>query len=124
MKTLIAIVIAGLLTAFNAHATGEHEHGEPAATTTIQGEVVDVFCYIGHGAKGPGHANCARKCIEGGLPVGILTAEGKLYLAAGDHVPMNKELAKHAAQQVKATGKVASRDGVNLIEITRLEPVK
>jgi hypothetical protein len=124
MKTMIAIAMAGLLTAFTAQAEEEHKHGEQVATTTIQGEVVDVFCYVGHGAKGSGHANCAKKCIEAGLPVGILTDDGKLYLAAGDHTPMNKELAKHAAQQVKATGKVASRSGVNLIEITKLEPVK
>ena len=124
MKTLIAIAVAGTLAGFTAQAGEEHKHDEHAAATTIQGEVVDLFCYVGHEAKGAGHANCAKKCIESGLPVGVLTAEGKIYLAAGDHVPMNKELAKHAAQQVKATGKVSSRDGVNLIEISKLEVVK
>lgn len=123
IASTIAVAVAAMMATIAAQADEEHKHGEHAATT-IQGEVVDVFCYVGHGAKGPGHANCAKKCIEGGLPVGILTDDGKLYLAAGDHVPMNKELAKHAAKQVKATGKVSTRDGVNLIEITKLEPVK
>jgi hypothetical protein len=72
---------------------------------TIKGEVVDMMCYLDHGAKGEKHKGCATKCIEGGGPVGLLTEEGHLYLVVGDHAPMNKELAPKAAQTVTLKAK-------------------
>jgi hypothetical protein len=36
-------------------------------------------------------------------------------LIAGDHEPLNKELAPLAAKTVTSRGKVASRDGMHLI---------
>gem|GEM_PF-6621982 len=45
---------------------------EPART----GEVVDMACYLDHGATGEKHAECARECIESGLPVGIKGTDG------------------------------------------------
>jgi hypothetical protein len=49
------------------------------------------------------------------MPVSLLTEDGKLYLIAGDHEPLNKELAPLAAKTVTLRGKVASRQGMNLI---------
>ncbi len=88
---------------------------------TIQGEVVDLMCYLDHGAKGEKHKVCSTKCIEGGGPVGLLTADNKLYLVVGDHQPMNKELAAKAAQTVTLKGKVVERNGVKMIENAQLQ---
>ena len=85
-------------------------------TETIKGEVVDLMCYLDHGAKGDKHKGCATKCIEGGGPVGLLTSDNKLYLVVGDHAPMNKELAAKAAQTIKLKGKVVEKHGVKMIE--------
>jgi hypothetical protein len=90
-------------------------------TQTIKGEVVDLMCYLDHGAKGEGHKGCATKCIESGGPVGLLTADGQLYLVIGDHAPMNKELAPKAAQIVTLKGKVVERNGVKMIEKAELQ---
>ena len=84
--------------------------------TSIKGEVVDLMCYLDHGAHGDKHASCAEKCIKSGGPVGILTADKKLYLVIGEHKPMNDELAALAGKTVTLTGKVVSRDGMNMIE--------
>ena len=62
-----------------------------AQTQTIKGEVVDLMCYLDHGAKGEKHKGCATKCIKGGGPVGLLTADNQLYLVVGDHQPMNED---------------------------------
>ena len=62
-------------------------------TQTIKGEVVDMMCYLDHGAKGDKHKGCAEKCIKAGGPVGLLTADDQLYLVVGDHQPINEQLA-------------------------------
>jgi type 1 fimbria pilin len=82
---------------------------------TVKGEVLDMACYLDHGAQGEKHAKCAAKCIESGLPVGIKTEDGKVYLLIGEHKPMNKELAEHAAKTITVKGKLVSRDGISMI---------
>jgi hypothetical protein len=95
---------------------------KPAAETqTIKGEVVDLMCYLDHGAKGEKHKGCAKKCIDNGGPVGLLTADNQLYLVIGDHQPMNKELADKAAQTVTLKGKVVERNGMKMIEKAELQ---
>ena len=94
MKHLVqGLVVVGLLMSSHAvwaQSEHEHEHGhehghgagsaeQPVASAaapqedTLTGEVVDVFCYLDHGAEGLGkkHASCAKKCIKNGLPVAI-----------------------------------------------------
>jgi hypothetical protein len=88
---------------------------------TIKGEVVDLMCYLDHGAKGDKHKGCATKCIEGGGPVGLLTADDKLYLVVGDHKPLNTELAAKAAQTITLKGKVVEKHGMKMIENAAIE---
>lgn len=111
--SLLALVLgAGLaLPMFKVDAADKPE----AKTETIKGEVVDLMCYLDHGAKGEKHKGCAQKCIEGGGPVGLLT-DDKLYLVVGDHAPMNKELAPYAGQTITLKGKVVERHGHKMIE--------
>ena len=92
-----------------------------AQTQTISGEVVDLMCYLDHGAKGEKHKGCAKKCIEHGGPVGLLTADGQLYLVVGEHQPLNKELAPKAAETVTLKGKVVERNGMKMIENAELQ---
>jgi len=85
-------------------------------TVTVKGEVIDMVCYTDSGASGKDHADCAKTCISSGLPVGLKGQDGKIYLLIGEHKPMNKELAKYAAETITVKGKEVSRDGVNMIE--------
>ena len=88
---------------------------------SVTGEVVDLMCYLDHGAKGEKHAKCAEKCIKSGGPVGLLTKDDQLYLVVGDHEPMNEALASHAGKIVTLTGKVVERNGVKMIGNAKLE---
>lgn len=117
MKKITAIISACTI-AIAVAAAHEHDHNaaEEAKEVTVTGEVVDMACYLDHGATGAKHADCAKTCIEGGLPVGIKGNDGKTYLLIGEHKPMNKELAAHAAKTITVKGKLASRDGFNMIE--------
>lgn len=93
---------------------------EGAATQTITGEVVDMMCYLDHGAKGEKHKGCAEKCIKNGGPVGLLSND-QLYLVIGEHKPINDELSSKAAQTVTLKGKVVERNGVKMIENAELQ---
>ena len=92
-----------------------------AETKTIKGEVVDLMCYLDHGAKGEKHAGCAKTCIESGGPVGILTKDDQLYLIIGEHKPMNDKLAPYAAKTITVKGKVVERNGMKMIENAEIE---
>ena len=93
---------------------------EKAETKSIKGEVVDLMCYLDHGAKGEKHKGCAEKCIKSGGPVGLLSEE-HLYLVIGDHKPINDELASHAGETITLKGKVVEKHGMRMIENAELE---
>src|SRR4029077_13586630 len=72
----------------------------------VTGEVLDMTCYIASNLSGPEHAECAKVCIRSGLPVGIKTENGKVYLLTGKPGDsINAELADYAAQIVTIRGK-------------------
>ncbi len=115
---LTATFVAALACAPLAIAQ-EHEHGKQdltaAAEKTVTGEVVDLMCYVDHGAIGDKHAGCGTKCIKGGGPVGIVE-NGKAYLVVGEHKPINDELADSCGKTVTLKGKVAERGGMVMLE--------
>lgn len=88
--------------------------GENSAT--VKGEVIDLVCYTDSGARGPDHADCAKVCINAGLPVGLRAEDGKVYMLVGEHKPLNSTLAQYAAKTVTMRGKLVSRDGINMLE--------
>ena len=110
---LLAVFAAGAALAALPARSADAPMAEPV---TVTGEVLDMACYLDHGAHGAKHAECARKCISSGLPVGIKSADGKTYLLIGDHMPANEELAKHAAETITVKGKLVERDGISMLE--------
>lgn len=92
---------------------------EKKQTQTIKGEVVDLWCYMDHGARGPKHKACAVACAKMGNPIGIVDARGNVYVAVGSelHQPDRERLIEKMAQQVTATGTVVSRGGLRMIYI-------
>ena len=110
----VAAVAASLVAVWSIQA--EDHKTDASSVVTVKGEVLDMACYIDHGAHGEKHAQCAATCIESGLPVGIKGEDGKTYLLIGEHKPLNKELAQYAAKTITVKGKLVSRDGINMIE--------
>ena len=134
MKRFVLVLAGGLLLtgvgtvwAHEGHEAKTEQEAVAENTgqdQTLTGEVVDVVCYLGHGAKdalGPGHAECAKKCILSGLPVAIKSGN-QLYLAAmADHTAANAKLAQWAGQQVTVHGQIMEQDGQHLITISKIE---
>jgi hypothetical protein len=89
------------------------------AGLTVSGEVVDLACYVGHGAKGPDHQKCALKCAQMGQPMGLLSADGSLYLLVADHsnpAPYNKARGL-AGEQVEIKGEVSEKSGMKALTV-------
>lgn len=103
----VAVAVAGFVAVGSVQAADE--------TVTVKGEVLDMACYLDHGAHGEKHAQCAATCISSGLPVGIKGEDGKTYLLIGEHKPLNSELAQYAGKTITVKGKLATRDGINMI---------
>jgi len=104
----------------------EHEHpptmgsgaasGAGTATKEVTGEVVDLMCYVDHGAMGEKHGqSCGAKCIKSGGPVGIVE-NGKAYVVVGEHKPINDELADSCGKTITIKGKLAERGGIAMLE--------
>jgi len=80
---------------------------------TIEGTLVDTKCYSmnaknvinDHVTPKGTLPNCATACAKMGIPVAILTADGKVYTLA---VPAG-QLGDHMAKQARATGMVKGR---------------
>jgi hypothetical protein len=121
---LILIVSTGLVLA-QEMSKGKGMMSKPKQKEiSIKGEVVDVSCYLNHGAKGEGHKDCAVACAKASGPLGILTADGRLYVSVmpDDHSGgPNDKLMDHVAHTVTAKGMVRSKGGVNGIMITSVD---
>lgn len=86
---------------------------------TVEGTLVDSKCYIAGGATGNDHMGmkgCGTACAKSGIPVGLLTADGK-YLTVALPAPL---LADYVGQTARATGIIK----VNSIVPEKLEVKK
>jgi len=105
------------------HGVGSHMD-MAGARKTITGEVVDMGCYLGSGERGAKHMSCATKCINQGMPMGILTSTGALYLVTMNHdnVDPYNDLKAMAGKTVNVTGTVMTRSGMQGIDVTEFKP--
>ncbi len=89
----------------------------------LEGEIVDLSCYLSSGKKGRIHKTCAQRCADRGLPIGILTDDGKVYLLLEDHADEQPyEDAKDlAGVQAKIKGKAFLERGLASIVLSHVE---
>ncbi len=119
MKRIVsAAAVLVMLAAFAAVAGAAEQ-----ASVTVKGEIVDLACYLDHGARGEGHRMCAQTCLKNGEPMGLLTADGTVYLLMAPHDDATAfEQAKTlAADQVQVTGPVAEKAGIKAISVTQVK---
>ena len=116
-RNLAVLLVTGF-TAFSLSSFGQDK-----ATTTVKGELLDMDCYMASGAHGNDHKSCADMCITGGAPMGVLTADGKVYLLVAGHKTKGPydELKKHAGEEVTVTGTSTEKDGIKGIVVTEVK---
>ena len=93
--------------------------GEEPEAVSVEGEIVDMACYVSSGAKGADHAGCAKSCVKNGQPMGLLSDDGTLYVLYASHkdgAPF--EAAKeHAGSKVEVSGKLSTKNGIKGIQV-------
>ena len=79
-----ARVLVAFLATLLIGAAGFAQQQKPVKT--IKGEVVDLWCYMDHSARGEKHKACAVACAKMGNPIGIVDADGNVYVAVGSEL--------------------------------------
>ena len=124
MKRLLTIVLALALVALFAFPSAFAAEGKKEAKSqTWTGEVVDLGCYMAHGAAGEKHMECGLKCVANGMPMGLLMKGNKVYVLTMSHANGDPYNACKAwiSKEVKVTGAMSTRGGAQSIEVTASE---
>ena len=94
----------------------------------VTGEAIDTWCYMsgvmggGDSTLGTAHHTCALWCAAGGIPVGLLTDDGTVYMVlklAGDDASAGGDTyLKVASHRLTADGMHYRRDGVDYLVVS------
>ena len=126
LKQLIAIAIVTFLGMtlpnFASAATGED--------VEIKGEVIDTWCALSgvmggiDAVSGSAHHTCALWCAAGGIPIGVLTEDGTIYMVLkledSEVLEQTDAIMKIQSDVITAKGKHYLRDGVNYLIVEKI----
>ena len=126
LKTLIVVsvfVIAVMMKPNTASAvTGED--------VEIKGEVIDTWCALSgvmggiDAVSGSAHHTCALWCAAGGIPVGVLTEDGTIYMVLklenSEVLEQTDAIMEIQSDVITAKGKHYLRDGVNYLIVEKI----
>lgn len=107
--------------------------GQAAADGTrvqVTGEIMDTWCYLSGVMGGPeatlgtAHHTCAMWCAAGGIPVGLRTDDGEVYMVlklegagTADGSPAVLEI---QTDRITADGTAYERDGIKYLIVERI----
>jgi hypothetical protein len=114
----VAVVIVGCAVVLALSMTPGHAQPK-GERVTVTGEVVDMWCYLEGGDRGPAKKQCATMCAKAGNPIGLLDAKGNLYVTAGlkDHQAAQPLLLDKMSEQVTVSGTLVKKGGVQMIYV-------
>jgi len=123
-RVVLALVVAAMLGIAGPVVPAADKTAAPS-DVTLTGEVVDLACYVGHGASGPEHASCAAKCVAMGQPVGLAASDGKVYILVADHADASgfTKAKTFAGKKVEIKGEVAEKGGINALTVHSVKTV-
>jgi hypothetical protein len=91
-----------------------------AAQKSVTGNLEDTFCYNVMGAHGASHAQCALKCAQKGIPVGLVekgTEKMYILLPPKDKQALPGDVLKNMEKEVTVTGRSYSKGGVEFLTV-------
>lgn len=96
----------------------------------IRGEVIDTWCYFSGvmGATdlvtGSAHHTCALWCAAGGIPVGVRTAEGKVYMVlkfeGEEPLAATSTIMEVQSDEIAVRGVHYLRDGIDYLVVEKV----
>lgn len=119
----LSIAAAGALACFaNVSLAFSATEAKPVE---IKGEIIDTWCYLSgvmggeDAVVGSAHHTCALWCAAGGIPVGVLDEDGKIYmvlkLQGEDSLAKTDNIMEIQSDVITAKGMHYVRDGVNYL---------
>ena len=120
IKVAAGTFAAVIFTAPTAAAQQMEMKAPASREVTVTGTVVDVSCKFGQGLTGEDHRMCSQVCSDRGIPLAILTADGKLYIPVSASMPgdaQNNRLKEFAERRVTIKGKAFEAGGATAIQI-------
>jgi hypothetical protein len=97
----------------------------PGERVQVTGEMIDTWCYFSGVMGGPdavvgsAHHTCALWCAAGGIPVGLLTDDGTVYMVikwqGSADVADGETLLTVQSHRLTADGIAYERDGINYL---------
>lgn len=124
LLSLALLSLASLSLAAPAQAAAEGEH------VRVTGEIMDTWCYLSGVMGGPeatlgtAHHTCAMWCAAGGIPVGLRTDEGDVYMVlklegagTADGSPAMLEI---QSDRVTADGMAYERNGIKYLIVEQI----
>ncbi|MGH7914378.1 MAG: hypothetical protein ACREPW_06980 [Candidatus Binataceae bacterium] len=112
------IIIAGLGAVLTMGFAGMGMAAQ--AQKSVTGNLEDTFCYNVVGAHGASHAQCALKCAQKGIPVGLVekgTEKMYILLPPKNEQPLPDDVMKNMEKEVTVTGKTYSKGGVQFLTV-------
>jgi hypothetical protein len=120
-----AKLLAGVALAF--WAVGATPAAAAGQRVQLTGEIMDTWCYVSEimGASeavlGTAHHQCAVWCAAGGVPVGLLSEAGEIFmiLKLGDQDTSNADprILEIQSSRVTVDGDLYERDGIKYLLI-------
>jgi len=119
-----ATALAFVFSSFSASAATSAKEIE------IKGEVIDTWCYFSgvmggeDAVVGTAHHTCALWCAAGGIPVGVLTEEGEVFMIlryeGEDILEPSDKIMEVQSDLITAKGLHYVRDGVNYLVVEKV----
>ncbi|MEZ5837922.1 MAG: hypothetical protein R3D03_19705 [Geminicoccaceae bacterium] len=103
--------------------------GKTAESVHLEGEIIDTWCYFSgvmggtDAVVGSAHHTCALWCAAGGIPVGLLTDDGSVYLILdfnGENPVNNDRLMDVQSQRLTVEGMAYERDGLRYLSVEQV----
>ena len=101
-----------------------------AKPVEIKGEVIDTWCYLSgvmggqDAVVGTSHHTCALWCAAGGIPVGVLSEDGQIYmvlkLEGEEPLAQSDNIMEIQSDVITAKGLHYVRDGVNYLVVEKV----
>jgi hypothetical protein len=106
-----------------------NKQAQPGKIVTRVGEIVDFSCYLQLGKHGAAHADCGRKCVQNGQPIGLLTRDGTLYMIMPEEhhprrdggVDARPAASDHMGHIMSVTGTEAMHNGYRALYVQGLK---
>ncbi len=134
MKRLLFLLVAAVLLMPAGDDPAAQTGGVPAPkgpkkTIKVVGELLDMGCFISRGLRGELHRECATKCVNAGVPMGVMTADSTVYVLTQNHdramdpksfagAPDPYQQMKNCASfRVEVVGLNWERNGVKFLEL-------